>query len=146
MVPVYLGLGFFLFWLLVGTATAIIDHAPGEGAGLFVIFAVVGAATAVLIIGISWLSARGAFADARGTTCLRTTGPLEVVQAGPMGGTLLRLADRAFLINTRKEAKALRTLAQGTVEYSPRGHVIVAAWDPSGHIVYAAPGYEPSPT
>jgi hypothetical protein len=60
-----------------------------------------------------------------------------------MGGMLLRLADRAFLINTRKEAKALETLRQGTVEYSPRGHVIVAAWDSQGRIVYAAPGYEP---
>jgi hypothetical protein len=144
MIPTYLGAGFFVFWVLVGAAFAIFDQTPGEGATFFGTFALIGVATGVLIIGISYLTARGAMTDATGTTCLRTTGPIQVAP-GTIGGPILQLADRAFMIDARTEAPALRALAQGTVEYSPRGHVIVAAWNAEGRNVYTARGYEPGP-
>jgi hypothetical protein len=35
----------------------------------------------------------------------------------------------------------LSTLGWGRVDYSPHGHVILAAWDNQGRTVYALPGY-----
>jgi hypothetical protein len=142
-VPLYIAGGFFAFFLLVGVVVAMLDHAPGEGGSLFAIFALIGALTGVLIAVISLISARPYGRDVNETTFLRTTGPIEVA---PMGfwsiGAILRLADRAFLINLPAERAALGSLNEGTVDYSPHGHVILAVWDSQRRIAYCAPGYK----
>jgi hypothetical protein len=75
----------------------------------------------------------------RGASYLRTTGPVEVVSLG--NGAMLRLADRAFLIDQRYGATELANLGWGRVDYSPHGHVILGAWDRDGRSVYSLPGY-----
>ena len=59
--------------------------------------------------------------DLRDSTYLRTSGPVQVVSL--FGGSLLRLADRAFLADP-PPAKVLRNLKWATVDYSRHAHVI----------------------
>jgi len=100
----------------------------------------IGIASALMIYGLSWLtSMKPVRRDLRGTTYLRTTGPVEVVSLG--NGAMLRLADRAFLIDQRYGATELGALGWGRVDYSPHGHVILGAWDKDGRSVYCLPGY-----
>ena len=66
---------------------------------------------------------------------------MQVVSMPIGGGAVLRLADRSFVIGSFAEIRALSTIDSGTVEYSPRGHMILAAWDVRGTPVYSAPGY-----
>jgi hypothetical protein len=73
--------------------------------------------------------------DLRDSTYLRTTGPVEVVSV--YGGSLLRLADRAFLADS-PPAKVLRNLTWATVDYSRHAHVIFEIRDQSGNVVYSA--------
>jgi hypothetical protein len=141
--PLYIAGGFFAFFLLLGAVIAMVDHAPGEGGSLFAIFALIGALTGVLIAAISLISTRPYGRDRNETTFLRTTGPIEVASMGFWSvAAILRLADRAFLINLPAERAALSRLNEGTVDYSPHGHVILAVWDSQRRIAYCAPGYK----
>ena len=142
-VPLYLAGGFFVFFLLVGVVLAMVDHAPGEGGSFFAIFALIGAVTGALIAAISLIAARPYGREINETIFLRTTGPIEVASAGFWSvAAILRLADRAFLINLPGERAALSRLSEGTVDYSAHGHVILAAWDSQRRIAYCAPGYK----
>jgi hypothetical protein len=122
----------------VGVVLGVTDKA--QGITFLVVFGSIGVASAGLIYGISWLtSLRLVHRDLRGTIYLRTTGPVEVVSLG--NGAMLRLADRAFLIDQRYGATELKNLGWGRVDYSPHGHVILGAWDRDGRSVYSLPGY-----
>jgi hypothetical protein len=124
----------------IGIVVGLTDKTPGEGMIFLVVFGSIGVASAGLIYGISWLTSfRLVRRDLRGTTYLRTTGPVEVVSMG--NGAMLRLADRAFFIDQRYGAKELRALGWGRVDYSPHGHVILGAWDKDGRSVYSLAGY-----
>jgi hypothetical protein len=124
----------------LGVVLGVTDKTPGEGMTFLVIFGSIGVASAALIYGISWLTSfRLVRRDLRGTTYLRTTGPVEVVSLG--NGSMLRLADRAFLIDQRYGATELKNLGWGRVDYSPHGHVILGAWNKDGQSVYSLPGY-----
>lgn len=124
----------------IGVVIGATDKTPGEGMIFLAVFASIGVASAGLIYGISWLTSfRLVRRDLRGTTYLRTTGPVEVVSLG--NGAMLRLADRAFLIDQRYGAAELKNLGWGRVDYSPHGHVILGAWDRDGQSVYSLPGY-----
>lgn len=132
--------GFLVFFVGLGAVIGATDKTPGEGRTFLFIFGGIGVVTAFLIYGISWLTTqRPVRRDLRGTTYLRTTGPVQVVSM--RGGGLLRLADRAFLMNGRGGMKQLSSLNWGTVDYSPHGHVILGAWDREGRFVYSLPGY-----
>jgi len=141
----------FLLWVVAGILVLFVglgvgigatDHTPGEGQTFFLVFAGVGIVSAGLIYGISWLTAqRSVRRDLAGTTYLRTTGPVSVVRMG--SGGMLRLADRAFLMDGRYGMTQLSTLGYGTVDYTPHGHVILAAWDRAGRCVYTLPAYGP---
>ncbi len=136
----YISGGFLLFFIALG---AVIAFAAGNSGGattfLFGLGAV-GVLSAILIYGISWLtSQRPVRRDLHGTKYLRTTGPIEVVPIS--SGAMLRLADRAFLMNGRGGMKELSKLTRGKVDYTPHGHVILAAWDAEGRSVYSIPGY-----
>lgn len=140
-IPLYIGGAFLVLFVAIGATAAALDKTPGEGSSLFGIFAIIGIVSAAMIIGICWLATRSIVRDARGATYLRTTGPIQVVPMMFGGGAVLRLADRAFLMNSIKEIRALSKLDRGTVDYSPHGHVILAARDSQGQIAYCAPGY-----
>ena len=132
--------GFLVFFIVLGAVLAAANVAPGNGGILFALLTGIGVAAAVMIYGISWLTAqRPVRRDLRGTTYLRTTGPVKVVPIS--SGGMLRLADRAFLMNGRNGMAQLSTLGWGRVDYSPHGHVILAAWDSEGRSVYSLPGY-----
>jgi hypothetical protein len=73
--------------------------------------------------------------DLREATFLRTSGPAQVVSV--FGGSLLRLADRAFLADP-PPAKVLRNFTEATVDYTRHAHVIFEVRDPAGHVVYSA--------
>ncbi|HMK37506.1 MAG TPA: hypothetical protein VK463_20710 [Desulfomonilaceae bacterium] len=73
--------------------------------------------------------------DLRDATYLRTVGPVQVVSL--YGGSLLRLADRAFLAEP-PPAKVLRNLTWATVDYSRHAHVIFEIRDQTGRVVYSA--------
>jgi hypothetical protein len=135
--------GLFVLIAGLGAAIAATDTTPGEGRTFLVVLGGVGVACALLIYGISWLTTLAPVrSDLRGTSYLRTTGPVQVV---PMfGGAMLRLADRAFLMNGHGGAAQLRKLGWGKVDYSPHGHVVLGAWDREGRSVYCLPGYAPS--
>jgi len=95
----------------------------------------------LFIYAILWLTTRmPVLKDMRAASYLRTTGPVEVVRT--WNGAILRLPDRAFLVNGRRVIEPLRSLDQGTVDYTPHGHLILAAWDSQGSNVYRAPGYD----
>jgi hypothetical protein len=136
----YLAGGFIVFFIGMGAVLGLADKTPGE-IGLFVgLFGSVGVATAIMIVGIGWLTTRGPMSrDLRAPSYLRTTGPIRVVTI--WGGATLRLADRAFLMNGKAGISELSKLDAGSVDYTSRGHVILAAWDREGRSVYCAPGY-----
>lgn len=78
--------------------------------------------------------------DIQGKSFLRATGPVQIAvptgkySSGPVG----RLADRRVLLGFSGGLEELRNLGWGTVDYSPRGHVILRAWDHAGRSVYEA--------
>ncbi len=142
-IPLYIAGGFFALFFLVGVVVDVVDRTPGEGSSLFIVFALIGVATGVLIAAISLISTRPYGRDVNETTFLRTTGPIEVASMGMWSvAAILRLADRAFLINLPAERAALGKLNHGTVDYSTHGHVILAAWDSQQRVAYCAPGYK----
>jgi hypothetical protein len=132
--------GSFVFFAALGIAIGATDKTPGEGRTFMLLFGGLGVACALLIYGISWLTAqRLVRRDLRGTTYLRTTGPVKVVPIS--AGAMLRLADRAFMMNGRGGMAELSKLNWGRVDYTPHGHVILGAWDSEGRSVYCLPGY-----
>jgi hypothetical protein len=136
----YVAGGFLVLFAGMGVAAFALDNTPGEGAMALGYLGGIGLLTAILIYGISWLTTqRPVRRDLRGTTYLRTTGPIEVVPIS--SGAMLRLADRAFMMNGRAGMKELSKLSRGKVDYTPHGHVILAAWDAEGRSVYSLPGY-----
>ena len=139
-VLLYVGGGFFVFFILLGIVLSAANVAPGHGPSLLAVFAGIGVATVILMYGISWLTVfKPVRRDLQGTIYLRTTGPVKVVTIS--SGGMLRLADRAFLIDRRNGMAELMKLGWGRVDYSPHGHVILAAWDSEGRNVYSLPGY-----
>jgi hypothetical protein len=136
----YVVFGFLFFFIVLGAVLAAANVAPGQGETFLALFTGIGVASALLIYSIFWLTARRPVRrDLRGTTYLRTTGPVQVVPIS--SGGMLRLADRAFLMDRRNGMKELSKLPWGRVDYSPHGHVILAAWDSEGRSVYSLPGY-----
>jgi hypothetical protein len=136
----YVAGGFCALFIILGIVLGLTDKTPGAGKAFLMIFGLIGIASGSMIYGIWWLTAmKPVRRDLRGTTYLRTTGPVEVVSLG--NGAMLRLADRAFLIDQRYGATELGGLGWGRVDYSPHGHVILAAWDKDGRSVYSLPGY-----
>jgi hypothetical protein len=137
----YLCGGIFLLFVAMGAAFAIFGKGEGDSRLFIAIFGGIGVGGAAMIAGISWLTTRRpVLRDLREQTYLRTTGPIQVVSM--QGGAMLRLADRAFLMNGRAAMAALSQIREGRVDYSPHGHVILAAWDLQGRSVYMAPGYD----
>jgi hypothetical protein len=133
--------GFLGLFVGLGVVIDVTDNTPGEGLTFLLAFGGIGVVTAVLIYGISWLTTlKPVRRDLGGTTYLRTTGPVSVQAMG--AGGMLRLADRAFLMNGRGGMKELSILSWAIVDYSPHGHVILAAWDSQGRRVYCLPGYD----
>jgi hypothetical protein len=136
----YVAGGFCVLFVVLGAVLGVTDKTPGDGKIFLMIFGSIGIASGLMIYGIWWLTAmKPVRRDLRGTTYLRTTGPVEVVSLG--NGAMLRLADRAFLIDQRYGATELGALGWGRVDYSPHGHVILGAWDKDGNSVYCLPGY-----
>ncbi len=136
----YLAGGLAAFFIVMGAIAGVMDKTPGEGGVILAFLAAIGVMSAAMIVGISWLTTGMPLSrDVHGTSYLRTTGPIQVVPI--FGGAMLRLADRAFLMKTRTEISELGKLSDGSVDYSPRAHVILAAWDSQGRSVYRAPGY-----
>jgi hypothetical protein len=136
----YVAGGFCVLFIGLGVVLGLTDKTPGQGKAFLMIFGLIGIASGSMIYGIWWLTAmRPVRRDLCGMTYLRTTGPVEVVSLG--NGAMLRLADRAFLIDQRYGATELGALGWGRVDYSPHGHVILAAWDKDGRSVYCLPGY-----
>jgi hypothetical protein len=132
--------GCLVTFVVLGGVLAATDITSGEGHFLLAVLGGIGVASAAILYGISWLTTqRPARKDLRGTTYLRTTGPMSIVAMS--GGGILQLADRAFLINKRNGMTELSKLGWGRVDYSPHGHVILGAWDRDGRCVYSLPGY-----
>jgi hypothetical protein len=90
-----------------------------------------------LIVGGSWLvtGARPLRRDLHEPTYLRTSGPVQLVPLP--GGAVLRLADRAFLVDARLAATMPQNLTWATVDYSRHAHIIFEVRDRSGQRVYA---------
>lgn len=136
----YIVAGCLVFFVVAGGILAATDKKPGDARLFLIMFGSIGAASAAAIYGISWLTTqRPVRKDLRGTTYLRTTGPVSVVYIS--GGGMLRLADRAFLMNGRNGMTELSKLGWGRVDYSPHGHIILGVWDRDGKNVYCSPGY-----
>jgi hypothetical protein len=136
----YVVAGALVFFLVLAIVFSVANVAPGQNTFLFLLFGGIGVASAGMIYGISWLTMlKPVRRDLRGTTYLRTTGPVQVVRIA--SGAMLRLADRAFLFDSRYGFAQLSTLSWGTVDYSPHGHVILGAWDAQGRSVYCIRGY-----
>jgi hypothetical protein len=136
----YVVAGSIVFFACLGIAFSVGNVAPGQNQFLLLLFGGIGVASAGMIYGISWLTMlKPVRRDLRGTIYLRTTGPVKVVRIA--SGAMLRLADRAFLFDSRYGFAQLSALSWGTVDYSPHGHVILGAWDAQGRSVYCIPGY-----
>jgi hypothetical protein len=132
--------GCLVFFVVLGAVLAAAGESSGNAHLFLAIFGGIGVASAAMIYGISWLTTqRPVRKDLRGATYLRTTGPVSVVYIS--GGGMLRLADRAFLMNGRNGMAELSNLGWGRVDYSPHGHIILGVWDKDGRCVYCLPGY-----
>jgi hypothetical protein len=137
----YLSGGCIVLFILLAAGINAMEGSPGGGHDLFFFFCGVGVFCSALMYGISWLTTQKPVRrDLGGATYLRTTGPVQVVRIG--GGAMLRLADRAFLMKSRRGMAELKNLSWGSVDYSPHGHVILGAWDREGRPVYCLPGYD----
>ncbi len=138
----YVAGGFIVVFAVIGALIDLLNAAPEEGTVMLGVFGGLGVVTAAIIAGISWLAMRlPVKRDLRAAHYLRTTGPMQIVAIPFSSGVTLRLADRAFLLNGTAVIRALGSISRGTVDYSPHGHVILAAWDSQGRKVYGAPGY-----
>jgi hypothetical protein len=136
----YLAGGCVVFFGGLGALLGFTDSSQSEGRAMFAVFAGVGLVSAVMIYGISWLTSQAPVRrDLREKNFLRTTGPVQVVPI--VGGYMLRLSDRAFLMNGRDGALALAKISFCQIDYTPHGHVILGAWDQEGKSVYCLPGY-----
>lgn len=82
--------------------------------------------------------------DRRGSTYLRTSGPVQVVDLG-QAGHILRLADRAFTPPNSQATAQLAKMGWAIVDHSRHAHVVLAVWDWNGANVYLAEGYHPDP-
>lgn len=139
----YVGAGCLAVFVAIGAIAALADGRPGERGGLFLFFLALGIITGGAVIGGSWLSTMRAFGrDLRAESYARTTGPIQIVPV-LAGGAMLRLADRAFLMSGKSGIAELKQLTSGTVDYSPYGHVILAARTDQGQLAYCAQGYTP---
>lgn len=137
----YVSGGSLVFFIILGAVLAATADNSREADTFLIALGAVGVASAILIYGISWLTnQKPVRRDLHGTDYMRTTGPIEVVPIS--SGAMLRLADRAFMMNGRGGMKELGKLNRGTVDYTPHGHVILAAWDAEGRSVYCLPGYD----
>ncbi|MHB8434059.1 MAG: hypothetical protein ACYC8W_00760 [Candidatus Tyrphobacter sp.] len=131
----------------IGVLIDVFDRTPGEGITMLGAFTAVGLASGLMIVGISWLGMQMPVRrDLRAPRYLRTTGAVEVVAIPFSTGAMLRLSDRAFLMNDPAAIRALGSVKAGTVDYTPFGHVILAAWDSQGRLAYGAPGYDAEPS
>ncbi len=129
-----------IFFVGLGIVLGATDTTPGEGRTLGNLFAGIGLVSAILIYGISWLTTQKPVRrDLQGTSYLRTSGPMQVVVMA--GGAMLRLADRAFLMNGRNGIAELSKLSWAIMDYTPHGHLILGAWDRDGKSAYRVPGY-----
>jgi hypothetical protein len=132
--------GFVVFFVGLG-AVFTISAKSNDDRVLVASLASIGIVTVSLVAGFSWMTTRRpVLKDLNERNYLRTTGPISVVFI--YSGAMLRLADRAFVMNGRDGIAPLSKLGQGRVDYSPHGHVILAAWDSMGRRVYCAPGYD----
>jgi hypothetical protein len=139
----YVALGIAVFFVGLGAVFGFTDASQTEGRSFFEVFGGLGVICAIMIYTIAWLTSLMPIRrDLRFSTILRTTGPVQVVPV--VGGAMLRLADRAFLMNGREGMAPLSKLVWGTVDHSPHGHVILGAWAKDGRCVYNAPGYDAS--
>ena len=125
------------FFLLLGEG---IDLAVSSPSGFKALPFMAGAALLFgLIVGVIWIFTRERpiRKDLRDSSYLRTTGPVQVVPV--YGGWLLRLSDRAFLIDARP-AKVLANLTSASVDYSRHAHIVFEIRNDSGQIVYPESG------
>lgn len=136
----YLAFGYVIFFFALGALIGFSDKKTHDAIGLAVAFSIPGIMVALITVGAFWLlAARPVRKDLNEKNYLRTKGPIKVIPF--LGGAILQLADRAFLINGRNGIKELSTVNEGTIDYSPHSHVIFAAWDKQGHSVYRLEGY-----
>lgn len=136
----YLVSGYVIVFILIGALIGTFDKKPQEAIALALVFGVLGIFTALMTVLAFWLTnGLPVRKDLREKNYLRTQGPIKVIPF--LGGAILQLADRAFLINGRNGMKELSKINAGTVDYSPHGHIILAAWDSKGQIIYRTSGY-----
>jgi hypothetical protein len=139
-VVILVGISFFL---LLGAGLDLALSAPG-GLRVFPFFVAISVAFGLIVGGIWFLTGeRPARRDLRASSYLRTSGPVQLVSV--LGGYLLRLADRSFLLNGRAVISALRDLPWATVDYSRHAHRIFGVRDRSGQSIYRCVGYQSEP-
>jgi hypothetical protein len=141
---IYVVGGITLFFIVVGICFGLTDPDRAEAHQFLAVFVGIGLISGLLVGVISWLTTeRHVSRDLRSPTYLRTTGPVQLVSI--QGGYLVRLADCAFLLKGRAGRKELSGLTWGTVDHTPHGHIVLAAWDREGKPTYAIPGYDAAP-
>ncbi len=122
------------FFLLVG---AVLDFATQPASGFRALpFLAAAGLVFGLIVGVIWLLTgdRPIRRDLRESTYRRTSGPVQLVAV--YGGWMLRLADRAFLVDARP-AKTLRNVSWAVVDHSRHAHLIFEVKDHSGQRIYS---------
>lgn len=136
----YLAIGYILFFFLLGGILGFVDKKPQEGISLAILFGLLGIFVSLIVVGAFWLiSRRPLKKDLQENCYLRTKGPIQMIPF--YGSGILRLADRAFLINGNYGIKELSKINEGTVDYTAHAHVILAAWNKTGQQVYCAKDY-----
>lgn len=137
----YLGLSYIVFFILVGLLIAILNKKPNDLITLPLLFGALGVFTALMTIGAFWILNRWPMRrDIHENYYLRTKGPIKVIPF--LGGAILQLADRAFLISGKNGMKELSNLNAGIVDYTPHGRTILAAGDEKGQSIYRITGYQ----
>lgn len=127
--------GLFLLGLLLGFGL-------GEPIGLAAALGLPGLVVALAVAACGWWVIRQLERDLAGGLFYRTTGPLWLVTGGKGVSATLELADRAFLIGL-PIARKLEKLAWGTLDHTPRAHLLLEARDAQDQVVYRAKDYEP---
>jgi hypothetical protein len=106
---------------------------------VYLLGAGIGALSALMIGIVGVVIGALARRDRRELTYLRTTGPVRLDSI--QGGFILRLADRSFIVDSKRVAPALRDLDWASIDYSRHAHVVLAVRNRGGVDVYCVDGY-----
>ncbi len=136
----YMVFAYVLLFILIGALIGIFSKQLQVVLLLAYFFGFLGLFVAFMSLMVFWFTKGFYFKkDLKGEHYLRTQGEIKVIPF--IGGIILQLEDQSFLIHGKHGIKALSRVKEATIDYTPRTHILLAAWNGKGELIFQAPGY-----